>query len=95
MVNKNFLFIFIFIYFLFFIFYFLIFYFTVCTYTVHPGLVNTEIFRDDREYHQTFQYTSEEGAATQVMVASDPSLQSKKNFLKKKKKNLIQKKKKR
>ena len=54
----------------------------VCVYSVHPGAVATELNRDIPEWagsawrfvQKIFFKTSEEGAWTQVLLASEPSL---------------------
>ena len=56
----------------------------VCVYSVHPGVVATQLIRDLSPWFEALLRTflsfylkdAEEGAKTQVMVASDPSLQN-------------------
>ena len=56
----------------------------ICTYSLHPGVIKTELTRDLPSFLKPVQevianlflLTAEEGSFTQVMVASDPSLQN-------------------
>ena len=56
----------------------------VCVYSVHPGIVATDLVRDFPKSVENFLRpiinllfkTPEQGASTQIMLASDPSLQT-------------------